>query len=202
MFLVKLQPQTSQNTITANPELIIAEIREWILNSNELSVSVTSGGMHFSYDYFFMTKKIVLDKYKRGEHRGVRFITFIDQDNIEVVKNYLDAGARIKHVKNLPPMSMGISDKESLTTLEKMENGKLVQNLLRSTDAPFIDYFRGIFDELWEKGIDAAERIGDIEKGLETDYELADARQYLNTVMEEVKRISNKAEQLEEQTHT
>ena len=175
------------------PKQIIEEIAHWILTSNELSVSVTSGGMQFSYDYFFQTKKKVLDKYRRGEHKGVRFITFIDNDNIDAVKNYLDAGAKIKHVKNLPPMSLGISDKQALTTLEKMEDGKVVQSLLVSNDIAYIKYFAATFDELWDSGIDAIERIKDIEEGRETYDELADARQYVNQVLQEVNKLKNKA---------
>lgn len=187
--------------IIEKPEKIIEEITHWILTSNELSVSVTSGGMQFSYDYFFKTKKKVLDKYRRGEgHKGVRFITFIDKDNIDAVKNYLDAGAKIKHVKNLPPMSIGVSDKQVLTTLEKMEDGKVVQNALASNDITYIKYFAGIFDELWGSGIDAIERIRDIEEGRETDDELADARQYLNLVLEEVNSMKNKAKKQQRQS--
>ncbi len=119
-----MQAENYGTGIIEKSEKIVEEIIDWILSSNELSMSVTSGGMQFSYDYFFETKKKVLDKHRRGEHKGVRFITFIDKDNIDVIKKYLDAGAKIKHVKNLPPMSLGISDKQALTTLEKMEDGK------------------------------------------------------------------------------
>ena len=188
-----MQTENNETSITENPQGIIEEITHWILTSNELSVSVPSGGMQFSYDYFFQTKRIVLDKHKKGEHRGVRFITFIDKDNIDVVKNYLDAGARIKHVRNLPPMSFGISDKQMLTTLEKMEGGKAVQNLLKSNDSAYIKYFAGIFAELWDRGIDAADRIRDIEEGRETDYELADAKEYLNQVMVEIDNMRSNA---------
>ncbi len=187
------QKQYGTRTIE-NPEKIIEEITHWILTSNELSVSVTSGGMQFSYDYFFEIKKKVLDKYRRGEgHNGVRFITFIDKDNVDAVKSYLDAGAKIKHVRNLPPMSLGISDKQVLTTLEKMEDGKVVQNALASNDVAYIKYFAGIFDELWNSGIDVIERIKDIEEGRETNDELADAKQYLNKVLEEVSKMKSKA---------
>ncbi|HKG87472.1 MAG TPA: hypothetical protein VKA95_04035 [Nitrososphaeraceae archaeon] len=143
-----MQAEQYGTRIVEKPDKIIEEITQWIFTSNELSVSVTSGGMQFSYDYFFQTKKKVLDKYRRGEHKGVRFITFIDKDNIDAVKNYLDAGANIKHVKNLPPMSIGVSDKQMLTTLEKMEGGKIVQNLMVSNDVTYIKYFAAIFDEL------------------------------------------------------
>ncbi|MDQ4101308.1 MAG: hypothetical protein M3115_03870 [Thermoproteota archaeon] len=180
-------------TVIDNPEKIVEKIREWILTSNELSVCLTSGGMQFSYDYFFETSKEIFEKYRREEHRGIRFITFIDEDNIDAVKSYLDAGAKIKHVKNLPPMSICVSEKKVLTTLEKMEGGKVVQNTILSTDAAYIKYFAGTFNELWDKGIDAAERINDIEEGRETNDELADAKQYLNLVLEEVSSMRNKA---------
>jgi hypothetical protein len=188
-----MQAGRNGTSVIEDPKKIIEEITQWNLSSNELSVSVTSGGMQFSYDYFFQTKKKVFDRYRRGEHKGVRFITFIDKDNIDAVKNYLDAGAKIKHVRNLPPMSLGISDRQVLTTLEKMEGGKVVQTALASNDAAYIKYFAGIFDALWGSGIDAIERIEDIEEGRQTNDELADAKQYLNLVLEEVSNMKNKA---------
>jgi len=33
------------------------------------------------------------------------------------IASHFDAGANIKHVKNFPPMSIGVSDKQMLTTL-------------------------------------------------------------------------------------
>lgn len=192
-MLTDLQAEHYGTKVIDNPEKIIENIKEWILDSNELSVCLTSGGMQFSYDYFFQTSRKVLDRYRRGEHKGIRFITFIDKDNIDAVKNYLDAGAKIKHVKNLPPMSICVSEKKVLTTLEKMEGGKVVQSSLLSNDLAYIKYFGGTFDELWDKGIDAIERIKDIEEGRETNDELADAKQYLNLVLEEVSSMQNKA---------
>jgi hypothetical protein len=192
-MLTDLQAEHYGTKVIENPEKIIENIKEWILDSNELSVCLTSGGMQFSYDYFFQTSRKVLDRYRRGEHKGIRFITFIDKDNIDAVKNYLDAGAKIKHVKNLPPMSICVSEKKVLTTLEKMEGGKVVQSTLLSNDVAYIKYFAGTFDELWDKGIDAIERIKDIEEGRQTNDELADARQYLNLVLEEVSSMQNKA---------
>lgn len=184
--------------VIENPEKIIENIKEWILDSNELYVCLSSGGMQFSYDYFFQTSRKVLDKCRRGEHKGIRFITYIDKDNIDAVKNYLDAGAKIKHVKNLPPMSTCVSEKKALTTLEKMEGGKVVQSTLVSNDIAYVKYFIGIFNELWDKGIDAIERIEDIEEGRETNDELADARQYVNLVLEEVSSMKNKTAKQEQ----
>ena len=68
-----------------------------------------------------------MDKQKRGEHRGIRYVTIIDKDNLKLVRKYLEFGIRVRHVRKLPPMSFGISDKEIAATIEKMESGKRVQ---------------------------------------------------------------------------
>ena len=68
-----------------------------------------------------------MDKQKKGEHRDERYVTTIDKDNLKLVRKYLELGIRVRHVRNLPPMSFGISDKEIAATIEKMESGKRVQ---------------------------------------------------------------------------
>jgi hypothetical protein len=50
-----------------------------------------------------------------------------------------------------------------------------------------------IFEDLWEKGIDAKDRINHIEEGKEIDDELADAKQYVNMVLQVVHRMENSA---------
>ena len=90
-----------------NPAEVIKQIRRYSANSNELSTCLSSGGLHYSHKYFFDIKKKLLDKEKKGEHKGIRYITNIDSSNVELAKLYLASGIQIKHVKNLPPMSFG-----------------------------------------------------------------------------------------------
>ena len=189
-----MQSEHSETRIIQNPEDVIKEIIDFSLNSNELYVSFAPGGMQFNYKYLFDIKKRILDKYKRGKHKGLRYISSIDSSNVEVTKKFLNAGAQIKHVRNLPPMSFGVSDKEMITTLDKMEGGGTVSSILASNDTAYMNHFKAIFDELWENGINATHRIKDIEEGRETDDELADAKRYLQEVLEEVTNMKNKAE--------
>ena len=62
-------------------------------------------------------------------------------------------------------MSFGVSDKEIAATIEKMEGGRIVQSLLLSKESAYINHFNSIFEELWDKGVDAADGIRDIEGG-------------------------------------
>jgi two-component system, OmpR family, sensor histidine kinase VicK len=157
-----------ETRIVEDPDQIIEEISRLTANSNELSTCLAPGGMQYSYNYFFEIKKKLLDKQKKGQHKGIRYLTKIEKDNIDLVKTYLDYGVQIRHVKNLPPMSFGVSDKEISATIEKIEEGKKIQSLLISTEPSYINHYNTIFEELWKSGIDAVNRIKDIEAGLDT----------------------------------
>src|SRR5919199_1067696 len=156
-----------ETRIIEDSDQIIKEISRLTANSNELSTCLTPGGMQYSYNYFFKIKKKLLEKQRKGKHRGIRYITKIERDNIGLVKTYLNSGIQIRHVKNLPPMSFGVSDKEMSVTIEKMEGGKKIQSLLISTEPLYIQHFTSIFEELWKNGIDARDRIKDIESGID-----------------------------------
>jgi two-component system, OmpR family, sensor histidine kinase VicK len=82
-----------------------------------------------------------LDRYRRDEHKGIRFITTINKDNEGLVTLLLNEGVQIRHTKNLTPLSFCISNKEFLATAEKMEGGKMISSLLVSTEPLYISYF-------------------------------------------------------------
>jgi two-component system, OmpR family, sensor histidine kinase VicK len=145
---------------------IINEIVRINQSSIEFSICTTAGGMQFSYNYLFEVINQLLDRQKKGEHKGIRYISSINNDNLELAKILTDCGVQLKHVKNLPPMSFGVSDKEMGATMENLEEGNAVQSLLISNEPLYIKHFASIFEELWKKGIDAADRIRDIEEGV------------------------------------
>jgi two-component system sensor histidine kinase VicK len=155
--------------IIEDPEEVIKEIGRLTASSNKLDTCLTSGGLQYSHNYFFEIKKKLLEKQRKGEHEGIRYITNIDGGNLQISKLYLDSGIQIRHMKNLPPMSFGVSDKEIAVTIEKMEDGKKIQSLLISNEPLYVKHFTSLFEEIWRNGIDAAIQIRNIEEG----YELA-----------------------------
>src|ERR687887_708488 len=157
-----------ETRIIEDAQEIVKEIGRLTASSSELCTCLTAGGIQYSYNHFFELKKNLLDKQKKGEHKGIRYISNIDKDNVNLVKILLDAGIKIRHIKNLPPMSFGVSDKEISATIEKMEGGKKIQSLLISNEPSYINHYNTIFNELWKSGIDAVYRIKDIEAGLDT----------------------------------
>lgn len=146
---------------------VLKEIGRLTSESNELSTCISPGGLLYSYEHFFHIKQKLLDKQKKGEHRGIKYVTNIEMNNIKLVKKFLDAGVQVRHVKNLSPMSFGVSDKEIAATIEKMEGGKKVQSLLLSNEPAYVSHYSFLFQELWRSGIDATDRIRDIESGVD-----------------------------------
>jgi two-component system, OmpR family, sensor histidine kinase VicK len=157
-----------ETRIIDDAQEIVKVFGRLIASSNEFCTCLTSGGLQYSYNHFFEVKKKLLDKQKKREHKGIRCITNIDKDNMNLANILLDAGINIRHLNNLPPMSFGVSDKEMAATIEKMEGGKNVQSLLLSNEPVYMNHFYYIFEELWKNGIDAKDKIGDIEKGIES----------------------------------
>ncbi|HXP49860.1 MAG TPA: histidine kinase dimerization/phospho-acceptor domain-containing protein, partial [Bacteroidia bacterium] len=151
--------------IIKDSQQIIEETNRLVHGSNELYSCLTTGGIEYSYNHFFEAKKKLLERKKIGEHKGIRAITTINLPNIRLAKILLDAGIQIRHVKNLPPISFTLSDKEIAATIEKMEAGSLVQSLLLSNEPAYIHHFVSIFEDLWKNGINAADMIKDIEAG-------------------------------------
>ncbi len=177
---------------------IVKEISRLTDSSTELCTCLTAGGMQYSYNHFFEIEKKLLDKQKKGEHKGIRYIIDIDKGNVNLAKIFLDAGIEIRYLKNLPPMSFGVSDKEIAATIEKMEGGENVQSLLLSNEPAYVNHFYHIFEELWKNGIDAKVRIRDIEEGIESatietipspSYSIKRAYDLINSAQDEVLRI-------------
>ena len=72
-----------QTRIVENPDEVIRQISRYSAGSNELSTCLSSGGLHYSHKYFFEIKKKLLNRQKKGEHKGIRYITNIDSSNVE-----------------------------------------------------------------------------------------------------------------------
>jgi signal transduction histidine kinase len=123
-----------------------------------------------SYRLFFDTYRNIVNKFgekegKEGEFNGLRWIINVDKDSIKLVKLFLEVGFQIRHVKNMLPINFGVSDKEVAIRIEKIERGKMSHSFLISNEPLYVNHFNSLFEELWKNGIDARERIRDIESG-------------------------------------
>lgn len=178
LFCKYMEPKRSESIhrtrVLNNPSQISEQIRHIAETYSGLSIASTFGGMQLIHNTFLDSYKKILGKYKKGEGNGIRWITNIEEECVELVKTFLDLNMQIKHVKNLPPINFAVGKKEVNLTIEKMEGGKMIQSLIASNEPSYVTYFYSIFEQLWSEGVDAQDRIRNIAEGRaeETDIEI------------------------------
>ena len=165
--------EAAKTIVLDTPYEISKQVMHLAHTSSGLSIVSVSGGMQLIYNNFFESYKEILDKYKKGQGNGIRWVIDIQKESVELVKIFLDLGMQVRHVKNISAMNFAVGDKEVNATIDKMEGGKMIQSLITSTEPIYVKHFYTIFDDLWNKGIDAQKRICDIEEGIaETNIEI------------------------------
>jgi len=162
--------------VLENQNEIYNHLKNTLKKSNERFVCCCIGGLQMVCNNFFNLYEDIIERQKKGgEGDGIKWLTFIDdnKNNIELVKKFLNAGIQIRHIKNLPSMNFSFDSKNIEATMERMDYGNLMNNLLISNEPAYIKHFSSYFQELWDNhGIDAEERIKDIEEGMEYDIEV------------------------------
>ena len=81
-----------QTKVIEDPDDVVKEISRLIANSNELCTCLTSGGMQYSYNHFSEIRKKILEKQKKGEHKGIRYVSNVTRDNAKLAKLFLESG--------------------------------------------------------------------------------------------------------------
>jgi signal transduction histidine kinase len=118
------------------------------------------------YRDFSKSHQEIIDRYRQGKHKGIRWITSLKtKKDIGLVKSFIDNGIKIRHVPVLLTDSFALSDKSFLFTIEDVDEGKNITNVLSSNDKLYLDHYDRVFEKLWKKGIDVQDRIKEIEEG-------------------------------------
>jgi len=155
-----------QTRFLENPNEVSEEIKRTINTSDEdWSICSTFDGLlMLTSNKDFEMQGRLLDGNKRGNN--TRWVGEINNDNIQLVKSYLDLGMKIRHINNMPPMNFAVSSKELYITIDEMKGGQIAKNLLISNEHPYIRHYNSIFEDLWNGSISAEQKIKEIEEGL------------------------------------
>ena len=158
--------------VLKNIDEILKKGKDILESSYEFLVCSKISGLRLVYNNYFNLYEKIMDKYKKGEHNGIKLATtIVDKDAADLVKKFLDIGIQVKHINNMPPIDFAVSDKEMIATLERFEEPEeMVKSLLVSNEQAYINHFAFIFNELWKDAIDAKERILAIEQGMEPEF--------------------------------
>src|SRR5919112_694987 len=154
--------------IIESPDEIISRARHVIETSNHLSVCSDFGGLKMIETIASDSIKKILEKSQNGEHKGVGWIGTINQEDVDVVQRFLALGMEIKHLI-YTPLNFSVTDKEFNFTVYGMTAGSVAPNVLVSNELPYIQQFNSLFENLWSQGVNARDRILEIEKAVEPD---------------------------------
>jgi signal transduction histidine kinase len=158
--------------VLKNIDEILRKGKDLLESSYEFLICSRISGLRLVYNNYFDLYEKIMNKYKQGEHKGIKLLTTIaDKDAADIVKKFLKIGVQIKHVNNMPPIDFALSDKEIIATTEKTAGSEeIIKSLLVSNEQAYISHFNFIFNELWRDAIDARERILSIEQGIEPEF--------------------------------
>jgi signal transduction histidine kinase len=160
-----------ETKVLEDKDQILDHIKSVLEKATERSVCSSIGGMQLIYNNFFDEYKKISHKYRiSGQGKGLRWVTSIDKYNIDLVKTFLKEGIQVRHIKNQTPMNFAVDNRHFHATIDKMEEGKIMSSLLASNEPAYIRHYNSIFEELWKNGVDATDRIKDIEAGVDLSY--------------------------------
>ena len=180
--------------VLSNVDEILKKGRDILEKSLDYMVCSKFGNLRLVYNnYFDLYEKVMTTKYKNLQHKGIRLVTSIDTDSAELVKKFVNKGIQIRHVRNMPPIDFALSDKEMIATIQKTEGGYEIQNLLVSNEPAYMKHFVSIFEELWNGGIEASERIDAIEQGIESEFlEVISDREKVSQILFDLSKSAKK----------
>ena len=99
-------------------EETIAFIKSVLESATERSIVGPIGALQIFYDNFFDSYKRIVDKHRKGEGKGARWITSLyDVSNMGLVKLFLEAGVQVRHIRNLPPLTFAVDDRYFYSTI-------------------------------------------------------------------------------------
>ncbi len=106
---------------------------------------------------------------KNDKNIGLRCILKITRQNMELVAKFLEIeGVYIRHASNPLPINFEVSDTKfnvSMRTSNKIDTSYV----LSIPDLSLIKYYKSIFEDLWDEGLDARIKIKDMSSNLNTE---------------------------------
>jgi len=145
---------TIKTNVLENQQEIFKAVVDFYKTSNQLKFCSPLEAIKIIYSNFFNYHQGILDRYRQGNHKGMRWITSLNKkEDIELVKSYIDKGIEIRHVKDLLTNNFSLSDKAFLFTIEKVEKGIWGHSVLISNDKSYINQYDDLFENLWKKGL-------------------------------------------------
>lgn len=136
---------------------VMEKEREVLSRSKLFSASINGRLLEFIRDDHFALFRKLMDKHRRGTHKGIRLITSIDSPTVNVVEDFIAIGAEVKHVPDINSKQFIVSDLDVLEISTRPGSGLQVEH-----DTTLVRSYQDIFESIWRSSTDARRRITEL----------------------------------------
>lgn len=154
-------------TIIDNPQDIIKRAKMVTESSNWLSVCSTAEWIDTLNQDIGKSFMHVLEKKKKGKHKGIRWLCPIHIKDMETIQFFLNEGIQFRHLDDIP-VNFSVTDKYFNFTIEGLEDNNIEYvdhqpKVLVSNDKVYVNHFSVLFESLWKTGTDPYVRLRELE---------------------------------------
>jgi two-component system, OmpR family, sensor histidine kinase VicK len=100
-----------------NQDEILQETEALARRSKRYTICSSSNGLLNAYTHSLDVFKEILNRHLHNTHAGIRWITKVDDNDqdsrlFEAIRTFTKLGVEIRHVKNIPPMSLNVRQRD------------------------------------------------------------------------------------------
>jgi two-component system, OmpR family, sensor histidine kinase VicK len=165
----RMDYETKIISVSSDPSKV-RELGTYLFDSDELNICTNSKGLRIGYRLFLSWTKDLLERKKKGQNKGIRILTVISNENLDLVKQYLDLGVEIRHLKESPFINFGITESHMVAAIENSTDNNFINSVLCSNDPSYLHNFKTLFDKLWKNSKQASEIIKSIDEEKEIPF--------------------------------
>ncbi len=154
----------------SSDSLIETEFGRVVRNSSEINVCTSIDGLRINKNYFIESITKVLTHERINAHKLTRILVEITRDNLEIVKELLNLGIQIRHIKDMSSIDYTVTNSDLIIAVKRTEKNDPSDSILYSNDPSYLDHFKNVFEELWKSSKDPERVIKSLEEETELSF--------------------------------
>ncbi len=154
----------------SSDSLIETEFGRVVRNSSEINICTSIDGLRINKNYLIESITNALTNERVNTHKRIRILVEITRDNLEIVKELLDLGIQIRHIKDMSSIDYTVTSSDLIIAVKRTEKNDPSDSILYSNDPSYIDHFVNVFEELWKSSKDPERVIKSLEEETELSF--------------------------------
>ncbi len=154
----------------SSDSLIETEFGRVVRNSSEINVCTSIDDLRFNKNYLIKSITNALPNERINTHKRIRILVEITRDNLEMVKELLDLGIHIRHIKDMSSIDYTVTNSDLIIAVKRTEKNDPSNSIMYSNDPSYLDHFTNVFEELWKSSKDPERVIKSLEEETELSF--------------------------------